>query len=122
MVAPALTTCSVTRLILSGALTPDRINTCPLENDMNSSLRQHSVRVGDREFPYRRPWDGRLLTAAGFLAFDTETEPVTDPAKVPVLALAAASAGDEANCVIHPGQVAAFLLAHRRARFVFHNV
>jgi hypothetical protein len=80
------------------------------------------VRIGDRVFPYQRPWDGRPLTDRGYLALDTETEPIGDDRAIPRLALASASAGGAANCVVHPDQVGAFVLAHPRARWVFHNV
>jgi DNA polymerase family A/3'-5' exonuclease len=80
------------------------------------------VRIGDREFPYQRPWDGRALTNRGFLAFDTETEAIDNSdRRPPRLALATASAGDAASAVIHPEQVGRFILAHPRARYVIHN-
>ena len=81
-----------------------------------------SVRIGDQEFPYQRPWDGRALANRGYLAFDTETE-VLQPGDrcIPRLALATASAGDSASAVIHPDQVGQFILAHARARFVCFN-
>ena len=81
------------------------------------------VRIGDREFPFQRPWDGRPLTNRGFLALDTETEAIDDiNRRTPRLALATASAGDMASAVIHPDQVGRFILAHPRARYVFHNI
>ena len=81
------------------------------------------VRIGDREFPFQRPWDGRPLTNRGFLALDTETEAIDDiNRRTPRLALATASAGDAASAVIHPDQVGRFILAHPRARYVFHNI
>jgi hypothetical protein len=80
------------------------------------------VTIGDRRFTYQKPWDGRPLTAQGFLAFDTETELADDDRTVPRLALASACAGGSACCVVHPDQVGAFILAHPQARWVFHNV
>jgi hypothetical protein len=79
------------------------------------------VRIDDREFPYATPWDGTPLTSRGYLAFDTETEAFDGGPVVPRLALASASAGPSANCLVHPDQVAAFVLAHPRARWVCHN-
>ena len=79
------------------------------------------VDVGGRRFSYQRPWDGRPLTDRGYLAFDTETEAIGGDHEVPRLALAAACAGAAACCLVHPDQVAAFILAHPRARWVFHN-
>jgi hypothetical protein len=80
------------------------------------------VRIGVKEFNYRRVWDGQPLTAAGYLAFDTETEVMTQNWDVPRLALASACAGGSAACLVHPDQVGAFILAHPRARYVFFNV
>src|ERR1700733_7877275 len=68
------------------------------------------VRIGDREFSFQRPWDGRPLTNRGFLALDTETEAIDDiNRRTPRLALATASAGDLASAVIHPDQVGRFI-------------
>src|SRR5262245_3356812 len=79
------------------------------------------VLIGDKPYPYSRPWDGEPLTGSGFLAFDTETEMIADDGSVPQLALASASAGSWANCIIYPEQVADFILAHPHAIFVVHN-
>jgi hypothetical protein len=46
----------------------------------------HIVRIGDEEFPYQRPWDGRALTNRGYLAFDTETDALGQDGQVPRLA------------------------------------
>src|SRR5262249_34894659 len=70
----------------------------------------------------QRPWDRHALTNRGYLAFDTETEVLNQDRQVPRLALATVSAGDTCSAVIHPDQVGRFILAHPRARFVFHNV
>jgi hypothetical protein len=80
------------------------------------------VRIGDREFPYEKPWSGRILTNRGYLAFDTETEVIEDRGQIPRLAVATASAGDAATAVIRPEDVGRFILAHPRARYVLHNV
>jgi hypothetical protein len=79
------------------------------------------VQLGGRRFTYQKPWAGRPLTDRGYLAFDTETEAVGGDHEIPRLALAAACAGPSAACLVHPDQVAAFVLAHPRARWVFHN-
>ncbi len=81
------------------------------------------VPIGDREFPFEKPWSGRTLANRGYLAFDTETEVLKDSDRqIPRLALATVCAGDEASAVIHPDQVGRFILAHPRARYVIHNV
>src|SRR4051794_25182466 len=79
------------------------------------------VTLGERQFQYQQPWDGRPLTGRGLLAFDTETEVLINGWSIPRLALASASAGGEANCLVHPDQVGAFVLAHPQARFIFHD-
>ena len=75
------------------------------------------VQIGDKAFAYCRPWDGRPLTARGYLAFDTETEVLKDDLRIPRLALASACTGGESSCLIHPDQVGAFILAHPQARW-----
>jgi hypothetical protein len=80
------------------------------------------VRIGIQPFWFDKPWDGQPLTDRDYLAFDTETELIADEIRIPQLALASASAGDEANCLLRPDQVAEFILAHPEAHFVFHNV
>jgi hypothetical protein len=80
------------------------------------------VALGDRRYVYQKPWDGRPLTVHGYLAFDTETEVPPDDLTVPRLALAAACAGGDASGLVHPDQLGAFILAHPRARWVFHHV
>ena len=79
------------------------------------------VPIGTRAFAYSRPWDGRSLTARGYLAPDTATEALDDDRAIPRLALASACAGGAAGCLIHPDQVGVFILAHPRARLVFHK-
>lgn len=83
---------------------------------------QRVVRFGAGEFSYSVPWDGQPLTAGGYVAVDTETEALTASHEIPRLALASASAGGQANCLIHPDQLGEFVLAHAGAHFVFHNV
>jgi hypothetical protein len=90
---------------------------------MDSALVEPAtIQIGDHSYRYMRPWDGRSLTVRGYLAFDTETEVLDNEWAIPRLALASASAGGDANCLIHPDQVGTFLLAHPQARWVFHNV
>jgi hypothetical protein len=55
------------------------------------------------------------------LALDTETEVVTDPLRIPRLALVTVSDGERAF-VLHPDQVGAFLDRNRAAHFVAHNL
>jgi hypothetical protein len=68
-------------------------------------------------------WQGQKLRGSRPcpLALDTETEPITDERKVPRLALAVAGDG-KANVVIHPDRLGEFLLAHKDAHLVGHNV
>jgi hypothetical protein len=83
---------------------------------------QAVVTIDGRQYPYIRRWSGeRFLPRDGYLAFDTETEVVDLKQYIPGLALASASAGDDANCVIHPDDVGKFILAHRRLHFICHN-
>src|SRR5262249_44897867 len=68
-------------------------------------------------------WDGRrLLPRDSYLGFDTETELVDLRRQVPRLALAAASAGAEDSCLIHPQDLGRVLLAHQHLPFVGHNI
>jgi hypothetical protein len=81
-----------------------------------------AVTIGDKTYPYAPRWAGRrLLPADGYLALDTETEVVDLRRHVPRLALASASAGDAANCLVHPDDVGKFVLAHRGLHWVCHN-
>ncbi len=68
-------------------------------------------------------WDGRRLASSRGVpaGLDTETEMIADHRAVPALALATASDG-RSHVVIHPDRVGEFLLAHRDAHFVAHNV
>ena len=79
------------------------------------------VQISGKEFPYQKPWDGRPLAGGGYLAFDTETEVLDNDREIPRLALASACAGGRLSCLIHPDQVGRFIVAHPRARLVFHN-
>jgi hypothetical protein len=68
-------------------------------------------------------WDGQRLrsTRQCPVGFDTETEWIRDPRQVPRLALAVASDG-RTHVVIHPDRLGNFLLLHRDAHVVGHNV
>jgi hypothetical protein len=79
---------------------------------------EQTVRLGDRVLPYFF-WDGAVLDG-DLLGFDTETALIQGH-EIPELALASASAGATSSCLIHPDQVGRFILAHPRARLVFHN-
>jgi DNA polymerase I-like protein with 3'-5' exonuclease and polymerase domains len=81
-----------------------------------------TVAIGSKQYPYLPRWAGQPLSPSdGFLAFDTETEVVDLHRLIPRLALAAASAGEEANCLIHPDDVGAFVLAHEPLHFICHH-
>src|SRR5262245_13538606 len=81
-----------------------------------------TVTVSGKEYSYLPRWSAqRLLPDDGYLALDTETEVVDLKRCVPRLALASASAGDEASCLIHPDDVGRFVLAHKSLHFVCHN-
>src|SRR5262249_33578881 len=70
------------------------------------TVTRSTVTISGKEFAFERPWSGRQLPSAdGYLAFDTETAVVDLLREVPALALASASAGEKASCLIHPGQV-----------------
>jgi len=69
--------------------------------------------------PRYKSADGRVFT--GLFALDTETELCADRSPhIPRLALASVSDGDK-SFLIHPDDVAAFVLAHDRGEIVFHN-
>jgi hypothetical protein len=81
-----------------------------------------AVTIAGKIYPYSRRWSGeRLAPTDGFLAFDTETEVVDLNKEVPRLALASASAGERASCLIHPDDVGRFILAHRGLHVICHN-
>jgi DNA polymerase I-like protein with 3'-5' exonuclease and polymerase domains len=81
-----------------------------------------TVSISGKEYPYVRCWsEERLLPPDGYLAFDTETEVVNLQQHVPRLALASASAGEQDSCLIHPGDVGRFVLAHRGLHWIGHN-
>lgn len=67
-----------------------------------------------------RPADGQVFPS--LFAFDTETEMIDDEGwDSPELALATASDG-QTHILIHPDDLAAFVLAHQRQHVVCHNV
>ncbi|MBL8797631.1 MAG: hypothetical protein JNM56_27270 [Planctomycetia bacterium] len=81
-----------------------------------------TVTIGDRAFPYERRWSGKqLLPSDGYLAFDTETDLVDLKRQVPHPVLASASAGERHNTLVHPDDLARFVLAHRTLHFVCHH-
>jgi DNA polymerase family A len=87
-----------------------------------------AVTISGTVYLYTPRWSGERLTPVdGYLGFDTETEKIPDRLpdvcpEVPRLALATASAGADANVIIHPDDVGAFVLAHRDLHFICHNV
>jgi DNA adenine methylase len=81
-----------------------------------------TVTISGKEFPYVRRWAGqRLLPVDGYLAFDTETDLVDLKRQIPRLALASASAGEQASCLVHPDDVGKFVLAHKGLHIICHN-
>jgi DNA polymerase I-like protein with 3'-5' exonuclease and polymerase domains len=80
------------------------------------------VDLSGRSFPYLPRWAGQVLMAEGvYLAFDVETNLVDLAREVPRLALASASAGAQANCLIHPDDLARFVLVHQDLHWVCHH-
>jgi hypothetical protein len=87
-----------------------------------SAGRQGTVTISGTAFRYDRRWSGqRIAPVDGYLAFDTETDLVNLKQEIPRLALASASAGADANCLVHPDDIRRFILAHRDLHFVAHN-
>jgi hypothetical protein len=81
-----------------------------------------SVVISGHAFAYSRRWSGQAMTPAdGYLAFDTETDLVDLSNTIPQMALASASASEQASTLIHPDDVGRFILAHKAHRFVCHN-
>jgi hypothetical protein len=86
-------------------------------------FKKELVTISGRAFPYSRRWSGRrMLPKDGYLAFDVETDVVDLKRQIPCIALASASAGEEASALIHPEDVGSFVLAHRGLHWVCHNV
>jgi hypothetical protein len=84
-----------------------------------------TVTISGKTFCYLKRWSGeRFDPPEGYISFDSETELISeDPAAPPPrIALASASAGPEQSCLIHPDDLGAFVLAHRRLRWCGHNV
>jgi hypothetical protein len=80
------------------------------------------VTISGKDYPYARRWAGRrLLPLDGYLAFDTETEVVDLNREVPRLALASASAGERDSCLVHPDDLAKFILAHKGLHWICHK-
>jgi hypothetical protein len=80
------------------------------------------VTISGKVYPYCPRWRGERLGAHPWLAFDTETDLVDLKRDIPRLALASASAGERASCLIHPDDVGAFVLTHKDLRWASHNV
>jgi hypothetical protein len=80
------------------------------------------TRAGTKTLAYHL-WNGQVLRSSRNcpLAFDTETEMIRDGRHVPRLALATASDGTT-HVVIHPDRLADFLVQHKDAWVVGHNV
>jgi DNA polymerase I-like protein with 3'-5' exonuclease and polymerase domains len=81
-----------------------------------------TVTISGKEYPYCRRWSGqRLLPNDGYLAFDTETEVVDLKRQIPRLALSSASAGEKDSCLVHPDDLARFIMAHKTLHWICHN-
>jgi site-specific DNA-adenine methylase len=80
------------------------------------------VEIGGQTYTYNTRWQGEVLACpTGYLAFDCETDATLDPGRhVQPLALASAS-DDSSHCLIHPDDLARFVLAHKGVRWVAHN-
>jgi DNA polymerase I-like protein with 3'-5' exonuclease and polymerase domains len=76
------------------------------------------VAIGDSVIKFSR-WSGQILSGE-VIAFDTETAAIKGN-EVPPLALASASDGTE-HVLIHPDNIARFLLAHQDRHWVAHNI
>src|SRR5207249_2508476 len=112
------------RLPISGEGAPASVSTTDGESIGQSAISSPPsiVRISGKEYPYIRRWSGEcLLPADAYLALDTETEVVDLNREVPRLALASASAGDRASCLIHPDDVGNFVLAHQSLQFTCHH-
>ena len=79
------------------------------------------ITVGNTPLWRAKTWDGRPLTLRGYIALSITTGNQVTSCEIPRLSSLAASAGDEVS-VLLPGQAADFILAHPRARYVFHDV
>src|SRR5262249_3833184 len=102
----------------TASLSGCRVGLGPLEENMTTTV----AATGSTPTAYQF-WDGQKLrsTRACPLALDLETEPIQDERRMPRLALAAASDG-RSNVVSHPDRLGAFLLQHRDAFLVAHNL
>jgi DNA adenine methylase len=80
------------------------------------------VTISGTTYVYSTRWDGTPLACPeGTLVLDTETEAIEDlHIRVPALALASASDGTT-HTLVHPDDLAAFVLAHPDVRWVCHN-
>jgi hypothetical protein len=76
------------------------------------------ARLGELEILYS-VYVGETLEGI-WIGFDTETA-LIEGHKIPALALASASTGDQ-HRLIHPDRVGEFILAHEGLDYVFHNV
>ena len=67
-------------------------------------------------------WDGRPLTVRGHIGLKIMTGNPVTRSEIPELSGLAASAGEKVSVLVHPEQIASFIEAHPRARYVFHDV
>jgi len=90
---------------------------------MSMTATDHAmVTIGGQEYVYLRRWRSqRFCPAEAFLVVDTETDVVDSRREIPTLALASASAGGKSHCLIHPDDLARFILAHKHLHIICHN-
>jgi DNA polymerase I-like protein with 3'-5' exonuclease and polymerase domains/site-specific DNA-adenine methylase len=83
---------------------------------------QLQVTISGIVYTYSTRWKSEVLACpTDFMAFDCETDASTDPHRhIQKLALASASDGTT-HTLIHPDDLARFILAHRGVHWVAHN-
>jgi DNA adenine methylase len=81
---------------------------------------QRTVTIGTQRFTYSLGWNGQPL-AGRIVALDTETELAGENGAPPPRLALATAAGEHEAVVIHPTQLAAFILAHRDRHIVTWN-
>lgn len=89
-------------------------------------MSNRTVTISGKIYTYQCPWDGHTRFSSSFdapLAFDTETALIDEKKAydVPVLVLGSVSDGKR-HALLHPAQLASFILAHSGAHFVGQHV
>jgi hypothetical protein len=88
--------------------------------DVDPSLSEFNM--GTETFEGDEAWAGRPLTTRGYVALNIVVDAPVDRRQTPRPIFAAAGAGEGSNVLISPERLGEFILAHRRARFVLHDV